>query len=523
MSSYISLTFICFFVFAFVHCQEFLTVETSLGQIRGKRDEGFNRFLGIPYAEQPVGPLRWQPPLPKKPWTHPLDALVFPPICPQSRNFTGFQKSEACLYLNIFTPPISTEKYPVLVFLPGGAFQEGHASRTFYNGQFISSLHKTVQVVIGHRVGALGFLSGFGRTGNYGILDQRLAFEWIVQHIHNFGGDSRRITLAGQSAGGMSISLHLVSKKTPPFFHKAIIQSSPVSINLRTQNESLLIHDILAFHLGCKMNDLNCMQSKTWQEILSAQEKTLILPLFPPSINQVRKLLTWQPILDDSDILDQPLRLILQNSSLVKRVPILIGTTRDEGTSFTVDFFKNPIPPAQYRLALFAILQGRSFEVTELYPPASNDARYAIMDLLGDFLFVCSTRALARGLTKAGLPTYMYHFDYPPSVDPENHRPFCNGKQRACHSSEIVFTTATGSLFRERLNMTREEIGLSNRMIRQWTDADPSGWKELPLYRESDEVSTSFNVNAENLNGIHRNFKKTYCDFLDKVGYLNNN
>lgn len=209
-----------------------LLVDTNLGQVLGKRkDAGLNVYLGIPFAEPPLGKLRFRPPRPKSPWYPSVyRALRFGPECHQSELFAGSPdesqppRDEDCLYLNIWQPVAAqksasqTTKHdallPVMIWIYGGAFVHGGASRAEYDGSELAR-KGVVVVTFNYRVGALGFLvsTSDGLYGNYGLEDQKLAIQWVQDNIAAFGGDPQRVTLFGESAGAMSVGLHLLDQQ----------------------------------------------------------------------------------------------------------------------------------------------------------------------------------------------------------------------------------------------------------------------------------------------------------------------
>ncbi|XP_039581565.1 cholinesterase-like, partial [Passer montanus] len=211
---------------------EELLVATSAGAVRGFHvaagpSSRVAAFLGIPYAEPPVGPLRFAPPRPARPWGGVLDALSHPHACfqPVDTMFPGFggsemwnpnrEMSEDCLYLNIWAPaPRPETPAPVLVWIYGGGFYSGAASLDVYDGRFLAAAEGVLVVSMNYRVGALGFLALPGHPeapGNVGLLDQRLALRWVQANIAAFGGDPGAVTLFGESAGAASVGLHLLS------------------------------------------------------------------------------------------------------------------------------------------------------------------------------------------------------------------------------------------------------------------------------------------------------------------------
>ncbi|XP_042778658.1 acetylcholinesterase isoform X4 [Panthera tigris] len=222
-----------------------LLVTVRGGQLRGVRlmapGGPVSAFLGIPFAEPPVGPRRFLPPEPKRPWPGVLDATAFQSVCYQYVDtlYPGFEGtemwnpnrelSEDCLYLNVWTPyPRPASPTPVLVWIYGGGFYSGASSLDVYDGRFLAQAEGTVLVSMNYRVGAFGFLALPGSReapGNVGLLDQRLALQWVQDNVATFGGDPMSVTLFGESAGAASVGMHLLSPPSRGLFHRAVLQS----------------------------------------------------------------------------------------------------------------------------------------------------------------------------------------------------------------------------------------------------------------------------------------------------------
>jgi len=208
------------------------------GSLQGETLEaGVSVYRGVPYAQPPVGALRWREPRPAQAWQGVRPATAFAPACTQigvsMRGEAPTPNDEDCLYLNVWTPARSdTARLPVIVWIPGGGFVNGSTAAPVYDGANLAR-RGAVVVTVGYRLGVMGFLahpdltaeSGQGGSGNYGLLDQIAALEWVRDNIEAFGGDPTNITLAGQSAGATSVSILMASPRAQGLFHKAIGQS----------------------------------------------------------------------------------------------------------------------------------------------------------------------------------------------------------------------------------------------------------------------------------------------------------
>jgi para-nitrobenzyl esterase len=221
-------------------------VVVAQGRLAGKREAGVRRFLGVPYAAPPVGPLRWSAPRPAAPWKGTRPAIEFAPSAPQVRTDAGHARhvaapyttagwvhgeaDEDCLYLNVWAPDSSDGPSPVLVWIHGGGFTMGSGSLSIHDGTALAQ-RGTVVVTINYRLGALGFLAHplltqeAGVSGNYGLLDVIAAVRWVNENIAAFNGDPARITIAGHSAGALLALALVASPLARGIFHGAIVQS----------------------------------------------------------------------------------------------------------------------------------------------------------------------------------------------------------------------------------------------------------------------------------------------------------
>jgi para-nitrobenzyl esterase len=214
-------------------------VETKEGALQGVLDDnGVTVFRGIPYAAPPIGDLRFRPPRPAEPWSgvRVCDTFGFVAPQPQGQIMAGQgtpeEQSEDCLHLNVWTPACDDGARPVMVWIHGGAFVTGSGSGAFYRGDKLAARGDVVVVTINYRLGALGFLAHpdlldeeSGASGNWGLLDQVAALEWVQANIASFGGDPSNVTIFGESAGSMSVSCLVGAPSTQGLFRRAIAQS----------------------------------------------------------------------------------------------------------------------------------------------------------------------------------------------------------------------------------------------------------------------------------------------------------
>ncbi|GMI06818.1 hypothetical protein TrVE_jg14387 [Triparma verrucosa] len=282
----------------------------SYGKLIGRRSAGVDRFLGIPYAAPPVGLRRFSPPEPAQPWApKKLDASDFSPDCWQTSDPVlnprlGNGMSEDCLYLNVYTPAGHASRtkqgrllsgkrlLPVMLWFHGGGFQQGGANRAEYDGTQLSE-KDVIVVTINYRLGALGFLVSIedGLYGNYGLMDQRAALEFVHKNIRYFGGDPDQVTLFGESAGAVMIGLHLMMDGAGEggLFQKAVMQSNPLGYSFRSVIVADFIGKGLKREVDCR--DLECLRAERVEEIVNAQGGLMGVP------RSVGDFFVWGPTL----------------------------------------------------------------------------------------------------------------------------------------------------------------------------------------------------------------------------------
>ena len=251
-------------------------IKTQTGAVCGNLVDSSTKkqakaFLGIPFAESTAGKNRWQFPVPKAAWTDTFQATQFGAGCPQE----GMPNtSEDCLSLNIWTPAnVDTSKpLPVMVFIYGGAFSSGLSGHPLYDGAYLAANKNVIVVSFNYRVGVLGFLANDDLDGNYGFMDQELALMWVRKHIPNFGGDPKKVTLFGESAGAMSVGLHLLSSPlSQPLFRAAIVESNFFGLPYKTLQEQKNVGNLFEATLNC--HDTECLRALDVAKILEAQGK----------------------------------------------------------------------------------------------------------------------------------------------------------------------------------------------------------------------------------------------------------
>ncbi|MEV7196040.1 carboxylesterase family protein [Streptomyces sp. NPDC093510] len=384
-------------------------VRTAAGWLRGDVTGEGRQFLGIPYAQQPVGGLRWKEPRPAKPWTGVRGATTFGNRCVQNASWDpGYENpshTEDCLDLNVYTPKgQSAKQRPVMVWLHGGGLTAG-AGEDIVPDTFARRTG-TVVVTVNYRLGAMGFLAGEGLdgeasdgvSGNYGLLDQQAALRWVRAEIGRFGGDPRRVTIAGESAGGRSVCTLLASPTARGLYRAGIVESGAYG-DCAGRERARAARDGAAFakKAGCPdpRTAPACLRAKPAEEILAAQAG-----------------FDWGPVVGGAFLPVQPEEAYEKGSAA--RVPVLNGANSDEGNLFAFARFDGqgrPLTAEQYPDALTDAygpeLGGR---VLQAYPLAEHASpTHAYGAAVGDRMFACTALRMNTALARRG-PVYAYEF-----------------------------------------------------------------------------------------------------------------
>lgn len=512
-------------------------VKTSSGSLCGlklkENETGIFAYLGIPYADSTTGKNRFKPPVPYQQRKEILSTKEFGPICPQEKTDPpGPPQSEDCLSLNIWTPvtPGSTETIPTMVYIHGGSFLDGSSRNPVFDGKNMAAQGKVLVVTINYRLGALGFLAGTdGLPGNYGFLDQRLALRWVQENIKPFGGDPKKVTVFGESAGAMSVGLHLVTPESQGLFRAAIMESNPYGLPYKTVAQAKEFGDMLKKSLGCKGKDIACLRdaNKIPAELIIEHQSSPLLEI-KGMLEGFKGQLIWAPVVDG--------KLIPTQATQAKfNKPILIGTNRNEGVIFaveeqmTIPFTKKKIvPKIKYELFLpflFPLKKAAKIFEMKRYRPRFGDNTVPLSHLLTDYLFTCANQEV---MNNALVPIFAYYFTHVPSFNVWPKDPLCAPKEdKVCHGAELPFVFGNPITLRTPKGTPRvphqftpAEKVLSNTMIAYWTHfahhqspQDPTlpDWppyqKDQPIWLVLDEKITQKN----NLNA--------HCDFWNTVGY----
>ena len=319
-------------------------VKTRYGEVRGSVADGVNTFKGIPYAAPPFGANRLRPPQPVAPWSGVRDALSYGPKTPQPSYPPEVSvllpelaiPGEDCLTLNIWSPDLGSARQPVMVWIPGSAFQYGTAAMPWYDGSRFAR-DGIVCVTINYRVGVDGFLYLGEGNANRALLDQVAALQWVQENIAAFGGDPQNVTIFGESAGAMSVGTLLSMPRAEGLFHRAIAQSGaahPVISAATAQR----VGRYLAEKLGVEATR-EAIAAVPLDRMLAAQaelEADLFAHPDPErwGAEVVASMVLWQPVVDGDVIPARPIDRIVAGAGA--DIDVMVGTNTDDWRLFLV-------------------------------------------------------------------------------------------------------------------------------------------------------------------------------------------
>ena len=486
--------------FSFILCaasSQSQTVPVQQGQLEGTSgiDPQVRVYKGIPFAAPPVGDLRWKAPAPPAAWTGTRKADQFSQTCMQAPYPSASiyysepaPMSEDCLYLNVWTAAkAASERRPVMVWVHGGALTRGSGSTPTYDGEAFAK-KGVVLVTINYRLGVFGFFahpeltkeSARHASGNYGILDQVAALQWVRKNIEAFGGDPERVTIFGESAGSWSVNYLMATPLAKGLFQRVIGESGGAFGTMQK------LADVEAS--GAKLGSLDELRSRPAADLLKTPGA------FPPNVDG------WMLPVDVQTIFAKG----KQND-----VPLLAGSNANEGTTLV------PWPQtgkaADFEAEARRRFGNRADEVLKQYPAATDDeARAAHYALYRDVAFGWQMRTWARMQTKTGKSkAYLYRFTrVPPGPDSE--------KLGAYHAAEIAYVFQTLGPKRPWQDRDRE---LSDEMSSYWVNfaatGDPNG-KGLPVwtpYRAGTDLALELGDATQPVRGLD----KAALDLIDRL------
>ena len=440
--------------------------RTQSGTVTGIAAEGMDEFLGIRYAAPPTGPLRWQPPQPVPADIATHTATAFGAHCAQPASAYGIASaSEDCLFLNVYRPERRDRDWaglPVMVWIHGGALVVGESD--LYDPVKLATDGNVIVVTINYRLGYLGFLASSGldaeghAAANYGLMDQQFALDWVRRNIAGFGGDPNKVTMFGESAGGLSVLSNLVSPTAHGLFRRAIVESGAYALQLPSLVQAETSGNAIAGLLGCTPADTACLRRVPVTAILTQDAAAGL------SVTTIV----------DGTVLPLSINTALSQGRLSGSA-VMNGSNHDEYRQFLSAYAG--LTAAQYPGAL-AGLYGEALGATVAakYPVADYaQPVLALAAAITDQTFACPARLVDRWTSRL-VPTYAYEFN--DETAPEDFLPPAGYPFGAYHASEIQFLFDIPKL-PGTPPLTAAEERLSAEMVAYWTgfarDGSPNG------------------------------------------------
>lgn len=463
-----------------------VTIET--GAVQGSTAGAVIAFKGIPYAAPPIGELRWKPPRPVQSWREVRQATAHGADCmqepfPGDEAPLGVTPAEDCLYINVWRPAAESKKLPVMVWIYGGGFVNGGSSPQVYDGsEFAKS--GVVLVSFNYRLGHFGFFAHpalsaeqpGGLHGNYGLMDQIAALEWVQRNIAAFGGDPDNVTIFGESAGGISVNTLLTTPLARGLFHKAIVESGGGRRMLRMralrggEDSAEAVGLRFAKHYGIEGSDAPALARL---RAIPAEQLKLDMRRIGDA-NYV-----GGPILDGQIVLGEPAELFAKGGA--GRVPVMLGATNND-----LGFLQ-----AKTLEDLYAMFGDKAAAARAVYNPNDGvEFTQVLKRVAGDQMMVEPARHIARVLAAKGHPVYHFRFSYVA----ESMRKQWLG---APHATEIpyVFKTLAARYGRDS---TANDAAMAKAMHEYWVSfakaGKPStkGAPEWPRYEAKSDMILDF-------------------------------
>lgn len=478
-------------------------VRTTQGVVAGARSDDVERFLAIPYAASPVGGRRWRPPGPAPRWQGARDASVMGPACPQPvrpaavAGGVADRQSEDCLQLNLWRPA-GARRLPVLVWIHGGAHVIGSGTFPVFDGTALAR-QGLIVVTINYRLGLLGYFAHPSLTaelpkdaplGNYGLMDQIAALQWVQKHIADFGGDPRQVTVMGESAGAISTMTLLANPRARGLFARAILQSGIGLLDPATLEQQEAAGIAAAERAGlpktADADALRVLPAERWVEALGQRSGGAVNPFI------------------DGRLIREPPWSAFQRDAAID-VPMLVGANSNEASVLLA----MGVPPA----AALRYVGGDMAAARAAYGAGLDEAEMA-RQVLGDAWFVAPARWLAS-VTARGAPTYLYHFNYVAS----GRRAASKG---APHGSEIPYIFGTLDYLKKVVGpASPEDRAFSRGISACWASFAKSGRPDCalvpawPRYRSDTDELALFAAQSK----LAGKYRKAQIDLLLRVHF----
>jgi para-nitrobenzyl esterase len=480
--------------------------KVTSGELRGAAMDGIVRFLGVPYAASPVGGRRWMPPQPVAPWDGTRNAVSYGEACIQPQGFGGpgtntATGSEDCLYLNIWAPADAQgASLPVMVWLHGGAYVVGSGAVPMTQGTGFAK-QGVILVTINYRLGNLGFFAHpaidtetpDGEHGDYAFMDQRAALQWVRDNIAAFGGDPNNVTLFGQSAGGGSVGFLLTMPSTKGLYQRVIIESGSIRSAPRPIKDAPA-GEKSAEERGVALAAALGLENPTPADLRGLPADRLVAGEANPG------QFMPGPIADGA-LVSGPTYQELAAGNF-NHVPAMLGSN-----SFEISIMRgaeNSIPTA---------LGDKLSQALRLYDGYGTlDRKEQLQQIAGDIFVVQGARQYAESLGKAGVPTYLYNFDYVASFQRDT-------MPGTGHIFEIPFVFDTVGEWSPMA--TDEDKAYARKVSPYWVafakTGDPNG-EDRPAWPQYESATKTLMYFGPKGPEAKKNFEGDRLDFLDGLG-----
>ncbi|CAL4109495.1 unnamed protein product, partial [Meganyctiphanes norvegica] len=480
-----------------VSARDPLTINTLSGKVKGKTfitslGKEVDAWYGIPYAKPPIGDLRFRHPQPIDKWHNVKETIHQPNSCIQINDtffgdFPATQQwnpntriSEDCLYLSVVVPKPRPINSAVMLWIYGGGFYSGTSTLDIYDLKMLAAEQNVIVVAIQYRVASLGFLymGSSDVPGNAGMFDQLLGLKWAKDNIKYFGGNPNNITIFGESAGAVSVSMHLLSPLSRNLFNQAIMQSGSATAPwaVISKQESILRGLRLAEAVNCPhdKNDMpaviKCLREQDGTDLVS-NEPAMPICDFP-----------FVPIVDGAFLDDLPTKSLAKGN--FKKTNILMGSNTEEGNWFIV-YYLPDLFPRQENVKLNRIEfessvrelfpyfndlvhQAIMFEYTDWMDPEDGESnRDAVDKMVGDYQFTCNVNEFAYNYANTGNNVFMYYFKHRATTS------LWPKWMGTLHGDDIMYLF--GTPLRANSNFTLEEQELTRRMMTYWANFAKTG------------------------------------------------
>lgn len=454
-------------------------------------------------------------------------------------------QSYDCLNVNIYAP-ITTKPVAVMVFWHGGTFVEGSNQGPFdmYNGSYIASTQNVIVVTMNYRLGSFGFLVTETLDGNFGFLDQQFGLQWVQRNIGVVNGNASAVTIWGESAGAMSVGLHLVAPGSKGLFHQAIMESNVAGYNYRNRTGMREYGRTFCSLLGCASGPKNdtcstpCMANTTvdaqrsaWNAAAGAV-KDFILANLAKGIadgHWLDAFIQWSPMVGGDVLPDEPMD-IMASGTWESPVDVLVGTNTNEGDTFVTGGLNFPLPgplaDAAYDL-IFGVDNAKRVKARPRYDPSNYpflNGTWPLSNVLTDYWFRCSTEQFANAAIQGGKTAWVYRFDHlwsQASMLPKYGLPAVCG-YLVCHMTELPFTFHNSQNPLNVTAFTPAEAAFSAQLTSWWGSFVSTGNPntlanqqfQLPAYTPQGRELVVLNLTSvvENTTEL--------CGFWDSLGYF---